>query len=416
LQATRQGQTTVGGAVDRGDVDSELVARYAPLVRVWRDDPPGDPDIWLEEADLVRYDESGTPAFVCPASDRNAWPDDAVTEVRPHETSAAGLALVPRVRAPKLVPPTARGASFGRQPVSSGEVQAPCLYEADADGETLLVTYWFFFPTSTSPANLFAQMLPAMADALHKRELSLDEFPPNSVNIPRRSIDRFWESVAARSPFVSRFVETGRKSGIFLTSGVVAAYQFLGLEAAALIAQLDPAAQERLHSLYVHEGDWEGVSVRVDQTGAVTEVVYWAHGHAIVDRSPVVENVDHVERIVAEIARASHACARPTPIETIAPRVRGAQGLLTEALPGANGAVWRTWDNLRPVRGAGWYGFGGAWGRARLPPVGSMDRRRLGGLDLWLQSTGPLGPGPTKRDRNREALALTRSLPETRGG
>jgi hypothetical protein len=392
------------------DVELERAARFAPLVRVWRDDPPADPDLWLDDADLVRYDERGTALPLSAANDSSHWPVDARNEgVRPNERSAAGLAFVPRSRAPKFVPVNAEAPSFGRLPMSAGGVAAPCFYEAESDRNGLLLTYWFFFPTSTTPANQFAQLLPVVIDAMRDGELSPAEFPPVSVAVPRNAVHRFWEWVAASSSFGARLVRSARSMGTLGTFAAAVPVQALGVESMDLISQLDPHVQDLIASLYVHEGDWEGISVRLDPVGAFQEAVYWAHGKPVADPRPERQVIEGVDRIVVEVARGSHACGRPTADGASAPPANPVQRLRAEAFAGTTGANWRTWDHLRPARLQAWYGFGGGWGRPRLPPVGSLDRRSFGSMDIWVESTGPLGPGPLKLDRNRGAASMPRT-------
>lgn len=374
---------------------------------MWREDPPADPDIWLNGADLVRYDETGAAATICVGTDHERWPTDSRQEgVRPHERSAAGLALVPRSRAPKLVPADTDAQSFGRMPLRGGEIDAPCFFEAESTPNGLLITYWFFFPTSTTPANQFAQMLPVVIDALRKGELSPADFPPVSIEAPRNAIDRFWERVAAGSPFGADLARAARSGGALGTFAAALPVQALGIEGMNLISQLDPHVQDLIGSTYVHEGDWEGISVRLTVSGESQGALYWAHGKAIVDPQPVHQVIDSVPRVVVDVARGSHACGRPTDQGANALLLDPARRLLAEAFAGSTGANWRTWQRLRPVRSSAWYGFGGAWGRPRLPPVGSLDRRRFGSMDIWVESTGPLGPGPLKLDRNRKAASL----------
>jgi hypothetical protein len=183
--------------------------------------------------------------------------------------------------------------------------------------------------------------------------------------------------------------------------------QSLGVDAPLLIAQLDPVARERVLSLYVHEGDWEGVSVRLDPSGGVRDVVYWAHGKPVVDRQSMRQTIDGIDRIVVDVAMGSHACGRAREHGPGAHVLDPAARLLAEMFAGPTGTNWRTWRNLRPAGSAAWYGFGGAWGRPRLPPVGSLARRRFQAMDIWVESTGPLGPGPAKLARNHQALRST---------
>jgi hypothetical protein len=119
-----------------------------------------------------------------------------------------------------------------------------------------------------------------------------------------------------------------------------------------------------------HEGDWERISVRLDDQDHAVTVAYYEHdGYCT---RPWSEAGKHRGHPLAYSARGTHATyprAGTFPI---------AHGLATDTT--GRGAGWATYRKLVNARTRGWFGFGGAWGE-----VGE-------GSD----STGPLGPSSFK--------------------
>ena len=113
-----------------------------------------------------------------------------------------------------------------------------------------------------------------------------------------------------------------------------------------------------------HEGDWERISVRLDDRNRATDVAFFAHnGHCTLPWDQVATSRGHP---VVYSANGTHA-SYPT---------AGRHGFDETA----QGPRWNTWRRLRDVRARAWYGFGGAWGE-----VGAI-----------VDTTGPLGPSPYK--------------------
>lgn len=156
--------------------------------------------------------------------------------------------------------------------------------------------------------------------------------------------------------------------------------------------------------LFAHEGDWEGISVKLDQNDLPVEVAYFAHGKAPrrVAWSQAPKSFgEHPDVYSAKGSHASYPEA-------------GAHGMNAEGevpLVGnyiwvndytARGEPWRTWNNLRDVRKQAWYGYGGTWGEM------------CGGL--FCASQGPLGPSGYKPNPYKPAPTSggTRVCPDTR--
>lgn len=123
-------------------------------------------------------------------------------------------------------------------------------------------------------------------------------------------------------------------------------------------------------NIFDHEGDWERISVRLDDDDHAVTVAYYAHtGYCT---RPWSEAGRHLGHPLAYSARGTHATYPWLGTYPIA------GGLATDTT--GRGAGWATYNRLRNARTQGWYGYGGAWGE-----VGE-------GSD----STGPLGPSRFK--------------------
>ena len=107
-----------------------------------------------------------------------------------------------------------------------------------------------------------------------------------------------------------------------------------------------------------HEGDWERISVQLDDNNHARKVAYYQHdGSCVLDWN------------AAPKTRAGH------------PIVYSDNGSHASSPTGTDGGPrWGTWKHLRNVLQTPWYGYGGAWGSASDTSI----------------TTGPLGPSPYK--------------------
>jgi hypothetical protein len=389
------------------DRDFREAAAFAPLVSFARNDPPADPAIWLRSADLVEVDDTGRTTQVCAADAFSSWPTYVVTaNVRPFDGEASGgFSFIPRSRVPKLISAVTQPLSDGRTWHGAGTSSAPCFFEVEQIPGGKRISYWFFFPTSTTPSSEFTALVPALIHALNRQQLQPEAFPPICVQIPRSRKSRFWDRVASTSEFARKNVEAMRIAGGVFSSPVVLLGQLVGADCAEIIEQLDPAEQERIASLYVHEGDWEGVSVEVDERGLLRRVLYWGHGLPLVSSADEVrfEHYDGQPRWQLRTAIGSHASAPAEEAARSGLSLR--ERLQSERFAEEEQVLWQTWVNLQPANEQPWYGFGGSWGRPRLAPFGTMSSRRFASFDLWKESTGPLGPSAFKLASNAAAIA-----------
>lgn len=174
------------------------------------------------------------------------------------------------------------------------------------------------------------------------------------------------------------------------TGGLVLTYWMLyGLS--------QPPGHDDAMRLFVHEGDWERISVRLAKLGPENSgrylplsARYHYHEHSreipwyaverVVGGSGVEQGVP--THPVVYSAKGSHASYwRAGRYESVyAPRGKPLVAADDNAIACPRCPQWRTWKIIRSARNELWYGFGGAWGR-----VGASAA-----------TTGPLGPSRYK--------------------
>ena len=126
-----------------------------------------------------------------------------------------------------------------------------------------------------------------------------------------------------------------------------------------------------------HEGDWEGVAIRLDaERNEPTSIVYFAHEtRTALPFSPEVIDLTDGTHPVVWVAEGSHA-SYPVRGDFVA-----CSGDKCGTDVTGDSWLWDTWDGaLVSVDGEPWYGYGGAWGNS-----GKLAR----GAGVF----GPGGPG-----------------------
>jgi parallel beta-helix repeat protein len=131
--------------------------------------------------------------------------------------------------------------------------------------------------------------------------------------------------------------------------------------------------------LQYHEGDWERIIVKLNNSDELTNVSFDSHG------KPKSYEASEIEfegtHPVVYSATGSHASYR---FVGNYPVFGGAFSDRTN-----KGPKWTSWSNLNDVKLQPWYGFGGAWGEVEL---GHSPVQLFSGKDF----TGPLGPSRYK--------------------
>lgn len=128
-----------------------------------------------------------------------------------------------------------------------------------------------------------------------------------------------------------------------------------------------------------HEGDWEQISVRLDDKDRATEVAFYGHGTPHI--RPWSQLLYFDGHPIVYSANGSHASYwKIGEFDRKGPGVVSGKDYTSGA-----GPIWKTWNRLVRVKSQPWYGYGGAWGE-----VGASR----GVLDK--ETTGPLGPSRYK--------------------
>jgi len=346
----------------------EIVAKYAPLVRLHSEEQywPMDAGDLAHSCSLRWATGKGTDT-VWVAGQKPAQPSWRVNlrrlaaadgsaylrqgrgirasdHTRPYDSGerAAGLGLGEGF----CLTLFARGGRKGTPSTSSDRAVytgTPVYYEYEPDHAR--ITYWFCYGGSTAPLRLvslhedFGLAMAAAAPAL-------------------RSLDPTAVLAAAQRAYPSAIEKRGRPSiSLELNlDGAVAAWRALQRPVALLL----PGPEFP----FMHEGDWERITVYLGAGGEAVGAAYYQHHGAQPLKWRELELAEG--RPVVYSAQGSHASLPHT------------KDLLDAA--DAKGRVWRTWENLEDVHQS-WFGFGGGWGR--LGPIAD--------------ATGPLGPSRWKR-------------------
>lgn len=146
-----------------------------------------------------------------------------------------------------------------------------------------------------------------------------------------------------------------------------------------------------------HEGDWEGISIKLDSKDSAVAARFFAHGEKVagVPWGQVRKLENHP---IVFSALGSHA-SYPT---------RAGQANLDVT---QGGPIWATWLLIADARVQPWYGYGGAWGVARrVPRTVRIIAGRFGKKVGPGEFTGPIGP-PFKASPFDEPAKATKSSP-----
>lgn len=147
---------------------------------------------------------------------------------------------------------------------------------------------------------------------------------------------------------------------------------------------------------YVHQGDWEGITV-------VTwnEIPMWVFYRAHHDADPI----PYAHACVAGARWGDVVGDQPTPIVLSAPLSHASYppdaNPQIDRLPQPSSAAVAQVD-LLPAFAAPWYGYAGAWGSSRLPASWDHDV----GVNPADELTGPLGPSIVRITRELSTVSM----------
>ncbi|ALG08545.1 hypothetical protein AOZ06_17935 [Kibdelosporangium phytohabitans] len=148
-----------------------------------------------------------------------------------------------------------------------------------------------------------------------------------------------------------------------------------------------------------HEGDWERVTVVVDNAKGPEAIVYAYHGHEC--RRPLTEVDETAGRRTVYSAVGTHASY---PVGDVSYRNKElpdwSQGLGLEDKTSKSGERWEIWNDLREVEHQPWWGYAGGWGEVGGNPVVHGGDQVLK-TKLEKGQTGPAGPSRHKTEQIR---------------
>ena len=133
-----------------------------------------------------------------------------------------------------------------------------------------------------------------------------------------------------------------------------------------------------------HEGDWERISVRLDENYVALETYYSQH-NGCSDPIPWAQVPRYGQHPVVYVAKGGHASYQSPGSHQICKIPGGSlpTGIDEDATSG-DGMMWLTWESGFNADKEPWHGYGGAWGEPGNLPRFKHD------------TTGPLGPSKYK--------------------
>jgi hypothetical protein len=339
---------------------ADLARKFAPILVIHPADrwPPVDPTAFVNACEL-RFASAGgkavvaaagkiAPARLGTASKRTAYTRTAKEIGKP--VTAWQLSR-PFAKSDKRIAGLHGSSGFSLARTKPAKIvpleQTPMLYEW-RDDATLI--YWFCMAGSALPQDLFKAILEATG-----LENGLHAISPVELE------------VIAGLPGVRSAL-----LGLIDTDDL--------FEAQTTLATFDVHDE-------VHQGDWEGVTYKFKGKVPLSAGL---HQHGRLVDVPLKSLKQVGGHAVMYCARGSHA--------TVAtPATSGAE----EVAP--DGPMWQPPPELvLDAKTQPWYGFGGSWGQAQLPPIGTLPSpvralvQRIIKRDVWEEGTGPLGPSPYK--------------------
>ena len=351
-------------------VDPDVVAKYAPLVRLHDDEKllPSSADWFIARSRLRWATGRGLDGDAVPEASGDVdesrlgtaspgpyrykqYAASALT--RPLDDNAARRGDPPLEQGfflPLGDEASARGA---KSTSSDSSVYAGATAYYDYDEQAKAITYWLFYPGSSPPLGILRASEQIGLKARDAAGQPAADAPPDDIEaaVAAATLEEFQRAYPGLAAEAEPAVETRGMMDVLQRLRVVA-------EGVRAFLRDDDV---------LHEGDWERITVYLDQAdpwkAPPASVAFYRHSTNTFRKWGSVEKEAKMHPVVYS-AIGSHA-SLPSP------------GFGFIDVGDADGPRWQTWDDLAPIVEQPWYGFGGAWGR-----VGRVR-----------DSTGPLGPG-----------------------
>lgn len=232
------------------------------------------------------------------------------------------------------------------------------------------VTYWFFYDWSTVPLRTAPSYTLSMEEEaqLATETIELEDSLPADLRIAYPGLT---------TSFRDEFAQALGEPADLDAGGGAVVVERVSFSVGDFIRRLREAFEEigqRFGGLALlpvaHEGDWERISIRLDDDDQMTQVAYYQHSGP----PEIVASAGLDEPPEVRVARGSHASYPPRSAHRKVRLIEHAElfgGFRLELSPA----------QLSDVRAQPWYGYGGAWGRFLGPNTNQV---------------GPIGPSPYK--------------------
>lgn len=161
-----------------------------------------------------------------------------------------------------------------------------------------------------------------------------------------------------------------------------------------------------------HEGDWERISIQLDENDSPVNVFYYSHHGGNLAHWDTLDKFEGTHPIVFS-AKGSHGSYADEGVHLIPDIIKEGCLPVLGCVPDHTdrGPQWKTWDRLQDVESQPWYGFGGAWGQVNLDVPTIFDFVIPGA-----EFTGPVGPSGYKNTKGQWVITIRGRVTDIGGG